>query len=727
MALSLTNSIYGINTIAQAKTSEVDKSAKRIADGKKLPGDDIVSFAMGNGIDDNLKYYQGLIKSVGNGVVLLQMAQNGLERINTILTHQKSLLNTAAGKNQANSAMLDSVFQKNVKEIDNIIKQTKFSDLKLLDGTFGVDRTRMIKYPYKVNSVSIASKQAPVGPLVFLRDDVAFQPFESSAAMVTLNQVKDGDYIIVEGDQFIFRDNPDSSITNEVKLHSSDEENARRLVTAILNSKNIELKRYAATNIGAGILSIQSQIRSGKAANVSTISASISVDNITPKSDPNVLDLDKLVDNSLFYGRVSPNFVLNATPVYDLDARNLAKIHGIDLNSYVGDIGDSAAQYNCTIGNKDYAGVIFLRGNGGVVQAMNSAPAGLEKLFLVMREVNNTDSSFTVNFDPTYTGILDNQASAEQIRDELNSLFSRMVFKQNRYMAVNKIPDSKSLKLFDPETTTATITSTNFDSLEIENFAIRDISSNLVEFRLTINGMEYSDSTVTKNLREGDRISMEFDSSNFLSLTVGKGGLNLNNTRHFNDVVHDIMTFFTNQEVYHQVQVTKTSGEGITTKIENFSTSELFQDENGKYKELSIFDKLGRRRASVILNNATAKVMNQMARIQNAIDSIRSEMVRIESSLNISGSSYRSFTSIDLVKSTNEFSQNIKDIHTLIAVISANKILDFGVQQIIFGLSSVGNEASQLQGNQSQGNQSQGNQPKNSGSERESNTISISA
>lgn len=688
--IQVNNNIYGLNTIAHKKYFDINANSQRIATSTKLFGDDIVSRVIGNGISDNSHYYKGLIKSVGNGISLLQSAQVGLECIHSLLVDQQSLLEVASGQDLEKLLVLNAKFKANEKKISTVVERTIFGNTKLLNGTFGIDRARDIRYPHEVNSVSIATKSAPIGPTVFLRDNMAFQPFESSAASVVLNNISDNDFILIEDYKFTFRKNPNLSLQNEIQIQPTDEENARRLVTSILNSDHMRLKRYAATYTAGGALMVQSHIRSGEAVRIFSSSPSITIDNELPRSDDNVLDLDKLTDNENFTGHVSPNFMLDASPRYGVDARNLAIINGIDLSSYIGDVGDSAAKYNCTIGTKNYTGVIFLRGNAGAIQAMNTAPAGPEKLFLIMREVDNTSSSFTINFEPTYTGILNNHNNANVIAHKLNDLFARMTFKQNRYIAVNESPDTKFGKFFDTTTATATITNTNFEDLEIENIDINknSLNSNLVEFKMTINGAEYSDTTVKKTLQEGDRISMKFDDINFVSVTIGKGGLNLNNEQDYESIRQAMLTFFTNQERYHEVPVTKDRLNGVTTKIEDCSINALFAGKDGEYKELSILNKLDRRRSSIALMNAVNQVKLQIATIQSSIETILVEMDRINDLINLSDKLYQSLTNIDLVQVAGEFISNVDELQSLIAVEAAMRIIDAGAQQIVSGIAS---------------------------------------
>lgn len=684
------NIVHGSKTTASYKSNEVSKSSERIVSTKKLPFDDTVGYVIGNRLSDNTKFHLGLVKSVGNGVSLLQTAKNGLERIHKLLTSQKSNLASATGKNERALEVINSKIQASEGQINDIVRNTVFGNTKLLDGTFGVDKTRVIKYPDNFYSASIATKEAPAGPNVFLRDNIVFMPFEASSAIVTLNNVADNDSISIGNQKFVFRNNPHPLKKNEIQLQQSNEANARRLVTAILNSDNMELKRYAASNSGGGSLMIQSQIRSEKAANVSSTSPSIIVDNVSPQADPNVLDLDKLTDNEELYGKIFPHFKLSSAPVYGLDARNLALMNDIDLTGYAGDAGDSIAQYSCKIGDKEYSGVIFLRGSGGVVQNMSAAPAAPERLLLVMREINNENSSFAINFDPTYTGILDTQANAEAIGDNLNDLFARMTFKQNRYIGVNEIPDYRVARLFDPKTMTATITNTNFQDLEIESFNIDDVSPTLVAFRLTINGLEYIDSAVPKMLKEGDRVTMAVDTTNFVSLTVGKGGLNLSNPQQFYDIEQAMMTFFTNQDTYHEVQVTKQNYQSISTKIGNFTAEEIFKDRHGEYTKLNILEKHQRRKTETILSDATQRVMNQIIKIEQSINNIKSQEDRINSMIDITNNSYNSYTDTDFVKEGAALSKNLKDLLAVISVQDAARIIDACAQQMIYGLGNMG-------------------------------------
>lgn len=683
--MEVNNHISGLINIANNSSFAIKQASTRISTMQRLPGDDIVGFTIGNVINDRTEYTRGLLKSASTGVAMLNSCNTGLERIRNLLVEQMAVLVTATDKNDNALLALNKTFQIMSEKIDSIAARSKFFDTYLLDGTFGVDRTRKIRYPYEVNSVSIASKVAPVGPLKFLRDDVLFQPFESSAALVAINNVTDGDHIYVKGHKFTFKNTPVEK--GDIKIQATNEENARRLITTILNSDEPELKRYAATNIGGGMLSIQSQIRSGDAVAVASSSSSIIIDNITAKADENVLNLHNVIDNPGFCGKVSPNFELVGTPTYDTEARNLAAINGIDLAAYGGNLGDSAAKYKCKIGEKEYEGVLFIRGVGGGSVNLATGAAGPEKGFLVMHDISNLDSKFTINFDLTYNGILDNQLNAEAIATDINDLFGRMTFKQNRYIAVNENPDSKSRRLFDVGTTTATVTNTSFKDLEIEGFNIYSISPTIVGIQIKINGQEYYDNTVPRNLNEGDRISIESDANNFVSITIGKGGLNLNNPDNFRDIENAFMTFFTGEETYHEIRVTRNNFENITTKIADFRIAELFKNNQGVYEKLSVLDNLERRKASIILDRASKKVLEQIAIIQSSIEATQTAVARMESAINISDDSYRSYRQNDLVTDVSDFNDEVHNLRTLIAVEYATKKIDLGATILVQGLS----------------------------------------
>lgn len=695
MTLRASNHIFGISGLAKQTSFESLQSSERLSSTKKLASDDIVGYIVGNNLSDQGKFNHALLKSINSGFNILNTANSGLERIHNLLVTNISIAASAISQSDDRAEVLNKEFLSNLTTIDNIAKNTKFGDLKLLDGSYGISRSKELYNAENVSAISIASKSAPIGPNKFLRDNIAFQPFEASASMLTVNGVQEGDYVIIDDVKFIFTKDisKNKEIFNTdiyVEILDTDEATARRFITTLLNQETPQLQKYAAASVGGGIVTVQSQIRSGDAVFLSSSNnIRLSVDNISAKADENVLNLNNLIDNIAFAGKVSPDFNVDAASISTgAAARLLASNAGINLLGYAGDNGDSAAKYTCKIGDKTYSGVLFIRGIAGSVVNLATGSAGAEKGFLVMREDGNEDSSFTVNFDQLYTGRLDNAANAGIIANDINELFSRIDFRQNRALEVNEISDSKAKRLFDAKTTTATITGTNFDNLEVEDFRIYNYNETRVIFEITINGMKYTDNTVSKNLREGDRLSLEIGNNDFISITIGKGGLDLYDPSNLKEAEKAFMTFFTSEEQYLDIRVGKNSDDYITTKILDFRINRLLKgDGEESIGDLNIIDGAGVDIAIDILERARLEVLDQMATISTSINTVTKEISRINSSIGVMNNAFNLFTNIDLVKEAANFTKQIKLISAVIASQSGMRLVNNSVAEMVASLS----------------------------------------
>lgn len=679
MALTVNNNISGLSNLAKTSCSSITDVANRIATSKKLAKDDIVASVISKDITDKNSFSRGLLKTISSGVNQLKVARDNLYRISDLLTKQLDLVHTAEklSINQLKVAFLNQEFQMEKDKISSIASKAEFIGAKLLDGTFGVERREYIENETNANAISLASKKAPIGPLKFLRDNIALLPFESSSSILSITNIIEGDYVLLSGERFVFTSKPEKP--NDIKLTYSIEEMARELITKIMNSDQDTLKKYALSTAGGGIITIQSLARSGdKIPLSSSDNVRLNVDNVTGQADENVINLNNILNNADFIGRVKPDFThSNGQIAVGPAALVMATNNAMDLGGYGGDAGDCCAEFTCAIGERTYKGPLFIRGVGGVVQTVGGGAAGAEKGKLTMREVGNEGSSFTINFDLAYTGAINSTAVADLVADDINELFTRITFRQTRRISVNEAPDRKALRIFDAKTMSAAVTGSDLDELKIEDFQVTRLTDTMVQMSLTINGSEYKDVTVSRNLMEGERISLEKDSTNYISVTIGKGGLRLYAKRDILAFQKAFLTYLTNQEQFLSIRVANDLDSDISTKIDDYRPESLYLDDDGSsIKSLNILDKASRKQALAALRRASQMVLAQISAISNSINSVQNQIERVNNYIEISRDTSRHMTDADLVKEATAYERELKELAALIAVQSGTSRLD---------------------------------------------------
>lgn len=132
------SSLFAQNNLEQANKA-AQKSVARISSGSRIidPSDDVGALAIGTVLNANLTSMKTLLTNTSQANSLLSTADGSLSNIELLLTRQKALATQAnSGSLTATErSFLNEEFQALVTEIDRLVGDTTFNDIKLIDGS----------------------------------------------------------------------------------------------------------------------------------------------------------------------------------------------------------------------------------------------------------------------------------------------------------------------------------------------------------------------------------------------------------------------------------------------------------------------------------------------------------------------------------------------------------------------------------------------------------------
>ena len=138
----INTNIQGLQTLQALKglNTQLGMTQLRLATGKRITevADDAAGFTIAKNFDVRARGLSVALDNVGQAKNLLSIAEGGLQNISNILVTMREKVTQAAsdtlGTNERNA--IETQLDDLAAEIDNIVTETTFNGVKLLDGTY---------------------------------------------------------------------------------------------------------------------------------------------------------------------------------------------------------------------------------------------------------------------------------------------------------------------------------------------------------------------------------------------------------------------------------------------------------------------------------------------------------------------------------------------------------------------------------------------------------------
>jgi len=142
--MRISNNIMALNTHRQytINNENVAKSTEKLSSGYRVnrAGDDAAGLAISEKMRAQIRGLNMASKNSQDAISLVQTAEGALTETHAILQRMRELATQSASDTNTtiDRQALDAEFQQLKTEISDIASTTKFNDMNLLDGTFGV-------------------------------------------------------------------------------------------------------------------------------------------------------------------------------------------------------------------------------------------------------------------------------------------------------------------------------------------------------------------------------------------------------------------------------------------------------------------------------------------------------------------------------------------------------------------------------------------------------------
>ena len=143
--MRINNNIMAMNTHRQyaINNSNVAKSTEKLSSGYRInrAGDDAAGLAISEKMRAQIRGLNMASKNSQDAISLLQTAEGALTETHSILQRMRELaVQSSSDTNEStvDRVALDAEFQQLKSEINDIASKTKFNEMALLDGSFGV-------------------------------------------------------------------------------------------------------------------------------------------------------------------------------------------------------------------------------------------------------------------------------------------------------------------------------------------------------------------------------------------------------------------------------------------------------------------------------------------------------------------------------------------------------------------------------------------------------------
>lgn len=149
--MRINTNLMALNTHRQlsVNSSNVAKSTEKLSSGLRInrAGDDAAGLAISEKMRAQIKGLTMASKNSQDAISLVQTAEGALTETHSILQRMRELsVQSASDTNETtvDRAALDSEFQQLKNEINDIAGKTKFNDMALLDGSYGVQVSQVL-------------------------------------------------------------------------------------------------------------------------------------------------------------------------------------------------------------------------------------------------------------------------------------------------------------------------------------------------------------------------------------------------------------------------------------------------------------------------------------------------------------------------------------------------------------------------------------------------------
>lgn len=143
--MRITNNIMAMNTHRQytINNAAVAKSTAKLSSGYRInsAADDAAGLAISEKMRSQIRGLDMASKNSEDAISLIQTAEGALTETHAILQRMRELAVQSASDTNTDGVdrnALDAEFQQLLTEIDDIADKTKFNNMNLLDGTYGV-------------------------------------------------------------------------------------------------------------------------------------------------------------------------------------------------------------------------------------------------------------------------------------------------------------------------------------------------------------------------------------------------------------------------------------------------------------------------------------------------------------------------------------------------------------------------------------------------------------
>lgn len=553
----------------------------RLSSGQKIikASDDVAGLSLGTILRSNVNTLKTALGNTQQASSLLQVADGGLKNIGEILQRQKALAVQANSGTLSGSerGFLNQEFQNLVSEIDRLVDNTKFNQVKLLDGSLS-------------KAVSVNFNTLDGGAAAGAGATLQINAAGTAGQYVEVNGVRV--YLAANGTAI-----GDEDAKGKVIIGANATETGARLA-AFLNASTDSRINVAKYTAAGGTVSA---VNAGGTA-LANVTFSFGAGTTTATAT-NTNGLRSNGNDGLSVQRVYAVGDVNGDLLYSLTGGNLTDSSiqsvGIDIDQiednadFIGKIGGFTATYTGTantvvisvkVGDITYTSAAVDAGTATAVDSFNltgSNGTGAE------------GGTLTLGFTGAVTTAIDSQGEADDFAARINSALSSVTFLQNR--DVTSFVGDDYVYVNGVKTGTLVGTEVDFVSDDFSSFQVEDISVTAPGFgstdaviEMTVNGETYRTfSGLGSQIQENSQIILGNvnDSKKTIVITTGTdtipGGYawKIDETAEADALETALLNAFgvTSGRSKIEFQTGQTASDKIGVEIESASTTQLYE------------------------------------------------------------------------------------------------------------------------------------------------------
>lgn len=685
------------NPLTSIAQSAIGKSARAVGQAGtdlstgKNSNPSIVSFIIGSSLTREKDFLKELINASNYGSNLLNVAFKGAERALATLNSMNTAIAASSGQSDASKDALQSSIEKQLKELGNILKTTKFDGRPVLDGSLGKDATVTAAFDYKAPSVKSITGANFLGVGTKEIRRIAVGAGIAADNTITLNGVT---FKAVSGAP---------ANETEFKIGVSTSETALNLAKAIQESTDENLKGYEINGDFANARVDITQMSSSGLTDVQLSSNNANlVASIVTAGVNGGLDYSRMNSFEKMIGQVTAKFEFleDATSTGANGTNNEAGLLAAKYKDPITPVASAnarAAAYKATFTGIDdeFTGVIYAA-NGG------NLPANVNGSHLTMVS-QKTGEAFTINMAAANTTInIVDAANATTGTTALETLFQQTTLYQTRWLDINKdvgkVYNASGSAIADMSNISATLKSTSFDNKQFTDFEIKNVTgSGNVIFTAKIkdsggNIQEYTNTIAAaalNTLTEGFKLDLtDAETSEVLSINLGSLGLSsLTDDTNIPAIDKAFKAVFLKEGAGLNIRIGTGLDDQLNVKVPKFSLEELLRDNNGAYQgSLSIKLDADAAIAEEVIQNAIDKVSASMAEIKADIDAVARAAESMSELARVTEDAAKVYTEADMIGKSQEFSENLKKMLASISALQAGSQISDAVRQLLSNL-----------------------------------------